>query len=543
MTAPPGVTQREIKIASVMRPLGTGPLSRKQAATAGKLLGVHWTHVYRLRRRFLANPVAAAVAPRSHGPKPGNRINLQVESIVQAALHLWLPKQKQLAHPLLDLCNEIGRQCKAAHVKAPARNTVKNRWAVYLDEQAALLAQDPRAEKAPGNFNAQAVLDIVQIDHTQSDAFVVDPWFRRALGRPWLTLAIDIASRCVVGFYVGMERPNAGTVALLLSRIALPKAPWLATLGVNASWPMQGIPRVLHMDNAAEFKSKALRMGCSQYGIELMYRPVGRPHFGGHIERLNRTLMQRLKGLPGATGNSPKGRKAGTVKNPEEGAALTLREFESWLAVEVGMRYHNSPHRGLMGATPASAWDKMTDVQPARQLPPGPVQAWDWLVHFMPLTGRTVQADGVTLFHIRYWHPMFAAWRVTRKKVLVRYHPEDLSRIFVSVNGKQYLEARCADLRRPAISLWEQRAICRILRGQNQPVSEAAIFEAIEQQRKIIVQARAETRLERRQSPRKPKLKARSHPWVPPEQTVAVAEVDYSRTLTPFDVEVWPVTP
>jgi hypothetical protein len=28
MTAPPGVTQREIKIASVMRPLGTGPLSR-----------------------------------------------------------------------------------------------------------------------------------------------------------------------------------------------------------------------------------------------------------------------------------------------------------------------------------------------------------------------------------------------------------------------------------------------------------------------------------------------------------------------------------
>ncbi len=53
----------------------------------------------------------------------------------------------------------------------------------------------------------------------------------------------------------------------------------------------------------------------------------------------------------------------------------------------------------------------------------------------------------------------------------------------------------------------------------------------------------AETRLERRQSPRKPKLKARSHPWVPPAQTVAVAEVDYSRTLTPFDVEVWPVTP
>jgi putative transposase len=371
---------------------------------------------------------------------------------------------------------------------------------------------------------------------------VVDPWFRRAIGRPWLTLAIDIASRCVVGFYVGMERPNAGTVALLLSRIALLKAPWLASLAVEAPWPMQGIPKVLHMDNAAEFKSKALRAGCAQYGIELMYRPVGRPHFGGHIECLNRTLMQRLKGLPGATGNSAKGRKAGTIPNPEKGAALTLGDLERWLALEIGMRYHHSEHRGLMGATPASAWQTLSEVQTPRQLQPGPEEAWNWLVHFMPLTHRTVQADGVTIFHIRYWHAMFAAWRVERKRVWVRYHPEDLSRIFVSTNGKQYLEARCADLRHPAISLWEQRAMCRILRGQHQPVSEASIFQAIKLQRRIVVQARSETRMQRRESPQKTKAKARSHPWVPQLGEVPPAQVDYSRDPPPFNVEIWPTT-
>ena len=98
----------------------------------------------------------------------------------------------------------------------------------------------------------------------------------------------------------------------------------------------------------------------------------------------------------------------------------------------------------------------------------------------MPLTHRTVQFDGLTMFHIRYWHPIFAAWRVERKKLIVRYHPEDLSRIFVSSHGKHYVEVRCADLKRPAISLWEQRAICRILRGDKQPVSEASIFQATE---------------------------------------------------------------
>lgn len=71
---------------------------------------------------------------------------------------------------------------------------------------------------------------------------------------------------------------------------------------------------------------------------------------------------------------------------------------------------------------------------------------------------RIVQGDGVTIFYIRYWHPVFAVWREQRRKVRVRYHPEDLSRVYVSADGKNYVEARYADLRRPPISLWEQRA-------------------------------------------------------------------------------------
>lgn len=69
----------------------------------------------------------------------------------------------------------------------------------------------------------------------------------------------------------------------------------------------------------------------------------------------------------------------------------------------------------------------------------------------------------------------------------VRYHPEDLSRVFVSADGRNYVEARYADLRRPPITLWEQRAAVRALRAGNQPrVSEALLFQAIEQQRGIV---------------------------------------------------------
>ena len=100
MTSASATTDRAIQVAHVLRPLGTNPLTREQALAASKLLGVHWTHVYRLRRRFLASPVASSMAPGKNGRKPGLRLDPQIESLVQAALHPWMPRQRQLAHPL-----------------------------------------------------------------------------------------------------------------------------------------------------------------------------------------------------------------------------------------------------------------------------------------------------------------------------------------------------------------------------------------------------------------------------------------------------------
>lgn len=531
-------SEREIRIARVLRPLGTKPMSRSQAKVAGKLLGLHWASVYRLRRRFLGDPVASSVAPKDRGPKPGRkRIDARTEQIIADVLRRWVPKQRELAHPLLDTWMEIRRRCLNAALTAPGRNTVARRFAEHRDAEAALLATDPSAQLAPGNFVASAPLEIVQIDHTQADVEVVDEWFRRSMGRPWLSVAIDIATRCVVGIYVAMERPNAGTVALLLSRVALAKQAWLVTIGVEVDWPMHGLPKTLHLDNAAEFKSRALRTGCGQYGIELMYRPAGRPQFGGHVERMNRTLMQRLKGLPGTTGNSTVGRKA---RQSADRAVLTLKEFERWLTLEVAQRYHNSPHRGLMEATPASAWATLSQAHPPRLLPTGPDEALRFLVRFMPIEPRTIQADGLTLFYIRYWHPIFVAWRVSHPKVVVRYHPEDLSRIFVSRDGKEYIEARYADVRRPPISLWEQRAACRILREQGRPaISGPLIFAAIEKQRLIVATARQATQRARRQNDGR-KRPPKGQPWALPGQPQPTAsDVDYSRPVEPFPVEIW----
>lgn len=397
----------------------------------------------------------------------------------------------------------------------------------------------PDALVAPGTFVARNPLDIVQVDHTQADVLLVSEFDRKVIGRPWLTIALDVATRCVLSFYVSMERPCAATVGLLLTRAALSTTPWLANIEAGAGWPMRGIPRVLHLDNAAEFKSRALRSGCREYGIDLMYRPVGRPHFGGHIERLNRTLMERVRGLPGATGSSPKGRKA---RQSERTAALTLSEFERWLAIEVARRYHQSPHRGLLGATPADTWRVMSVIPEARQLTAD--AELRFLIRFLPVAQRTIQADGLTLFHVRYWHPIFVAWRETRRAVTVRYHPEDLSRIFVSAGNRDYLEVRYADVRRPAVSLFEQRTALRAIRSQGQrTVSGAQIFRTVEEQRRVIAKAK-QTTLRARRQPRSKKLppvdvldRMAALEQVTPDHEAE--KVDYDTPVKAFDVEQW----
>ncbi|APO87267.1 hypothetical protein BSK21_09570 [Marivivens sp. JLT3646] len=45
--------------------------------------------------------------------------------------------------------------------------------------------------------------------------------------------------------------------------------------------PKRGLPETIHVDNAKEFRSKAMKRGAEEHGISLQYRPIGAPHYAG----------------------------------------------------------------------------------------------------------------------------------------------------------------------------------------------------------------------------------------------------------------------
>jgi putative transposase len=315
------------RILPIIRGLAEAPSrTRARVVAAGTVLGCGPTRVYSLLRRYLANPCLTSLLPEPPGRKQGvSQCAAEIDSLINEVIEsMYLTRQRPR---ISDIQMELRKRCLERGLVAPSRKAItarvraRSRYEVAARREGRKAARD-RFAPAVGSLKADWPLALVQIDHTLVDVMVVDTLSRTPIQRPWLTLAIDICSRCVMGFHLSLEPPSATSVALCVAHAVLPKTQWLAERGVEASWP-HGLIEHLHLDNAKEFRSETLRRGCEQYGIAIDYRPVRTPHYGGHIERLIGTMMGKVHLLPGTTFSDV--RTKGEW-DPQKTAAMTITQ-------------------------------------------------------------------------------------------------------------------------------------------------------------------------------------------------------------------------
>ncbi|MEP9389907.1 Mu transposase C-terminal domain-containing protein [Mesorhizobium sp. KR9-304] len=530
----------------VIAPLAAQELvSAIDARAAADLLGISSRTIYALIARFRASGgLMSSLAPgKPSGGRGRSRMPARVDDIVTAAIYdTYLTRQKRR---IIRLVEEIQLRCKKAGLVAPSAKTIRRRLETIRAEEVARRREGPRSSSARRLTSAAGhgpisnrPLDIVQIDHTPVDIILVDEISRMPVGRPWLTVAIDVYSRCITGFLVSFEAPSATSVGLCLAHTGVDKRAYLDGLGLDTEWPIAGVPRLLHLDNAAEFHGEALARGCQQHGIDLEYRPKGQPHFGGVIERLIGTLMGLIHDLPGTTFSNPAER--GTYDS-DAAAVLTLSELEHWLALAITGRYHHEVHEGIM-EPPLVRWKcGITEHGDPRAVSNGR----EFLVDFLPVVRRTIQRDGLTLDHITYYSDVLRPWIANRdrhRSFLIRRDPRDLSQIFVlEPDGRSYVTVPCRRLERPGISLFEHRQAVRTIKaGGRAHVDEELIFRTVEQQRGLVKAAARKSRSARRQ------LVRQNPPTeTPVDRVVAMPTIenerddDHAPVSPPFPVERW----
>lgn len=519
--------------------------TRTAVMAAARELGFGPTQVYVLLRRYLADPRLTSLVSRPCGGVHGrSRLTSEIDALIDESIEtVYLTRQRPR---IMDLVMEVRRRCHLLGLTPPGRKAITARLhsrpprEVTARREGRKVARD-RFAPAVGSLRAGWPLELVQIDHTLVDVIVVDSVTRAPIQRPWLTLAIDVYSRCVVGLYLSLEPPSATSVALCIAHAVLPKTQWLAERKIEAEWP-HGLMSRLHLDNAKEFRSEALRRGCEQYGIAIDYRPVRTPHYGGHIERLIGTMMGKVHLLPGSTSSNVRTR--GDL-DPEKTAAMTLEELEHWLAHAISGLYHRAVHRAL-SVTPLAAWERgiLGDATtPGSGDPRSPPDPRRLLIDFLPIERRLIRRDGVALFCIHYWSDILRTWIGEREPMIVRYDPRDLSRIYLLAPDGQYYDLSYRDLRRPSITLWEQRLALKRLREEGHPhVDESAIFRTVDAMRAITDAAVASSKAARRQRERRLRLiqGGRAEPVPSDPQPTAADDTGGGRTqpwerMLPFE--------
>lgn len=474
--------------------------------------GISRATLYRWVQAFRNTGLLSSLLPvKRSGGRGRGRLSKEVEGIIKDCIENYhLTDQKR---SVAATAEEVRRLCSNAGLALPHPLTVRKRIKWLTDRERVARREGPRVAEQRFDPNISSIPDadwplaMVQVDHTLLPVMIVDEASRLSIGRAWITLAIDVNSRMTLGMCLTLDPPSAMSAGMCISHAILGKEKWLAELGEEVDWPCWGVMGTLHMDNAREFRGDMLKVACAEYDIDLHLRPVKKPRYGAHIERLMGTVSEALKTLDGATFSGPK--EKGEYDS-EIRALLTLSELEKWLVLFFG-RYHLRVHAGL-GTTPLQKWREGllgTKGKPGRGLPARRLDEEKIRLDFMPFEERTIQDYGVVIDDVHYFHDVLRPWINApdpnfprhRRKFRFKRDPRDISHLyFFDPEVKRYCAIPYRDLSLPPVSIWELRDAKD--RARERGISadhEKEVFALINRQRELESDAAHKTKVARRQ--------------------------------------------
>lgn len=533
-----------------IKPLLENPMRTRAAVEEqAQRFGVNAATLYSWMSIYQQAGSVSALVPAKRGRKQGSRTLGEIqELIIRSTIEdLYLTPQRQLPHVIVD---EVDKRCRLAKVAAPHANTVRRR--IQELDPAHVLRKRGRPDLARNLYDpilgefpgADFPLAVVQIDHTEADIILVDEVHRKPIGRPWISVALDIYSRMVHGFYPTFEKPSAYSTGMCLARAICPKGDYLASLGVGGEWPIWGVMNTLHSDNGADFRGTVLERACGEYGINLDFRPGGQPHYGGHIERIMLTLATEIRKIPGTTFSNIAERKG---YDSEKHSSMTLREFEQYMVDFIVNVYHQRVHSslhmsplrqfrvGIMGSAEA----------PGRGVIPIPADPLRVRLDFMPFFHRTIQQYGVQIDHIHYYDPILDQYinatqpdnPESKQEFMFRRDPSDVSKIyFLDPVSNCYVPIPYRNLGRPAVSAWEAKdALAKLKAEGRRDIDENLLFQAIDRLRARVEVSVSATKSARKKDTRNPARRQAETPAPAPKKHGAAPRPLPTASATPTE--------
>lgn len=250
----------------------------------------------------------------------------------------------------------------------------------------------------------------------------------KAMGRVWLSVALDAFSRSVVGMKILKGAPDSDAAVATLAMVAQRKDKISALLGAQTGWPQCGTPGAVHTDAGAAYVSAKFELAVMMFSGKHRIPPSKHPHLRGRIERFFRTINQSYIHLfSGQTFSNPlmKGEY-----DPKKYAHVTDEEFADLIARLIIDCYHNTKHRALH-MTPLDAWYRGSQLQNGAILPPPSPDKYREI--FGTTIKRSIGNSGIDIAGNIYSSAELLEIRKKwyRAKLLVRMNEDDIHTISV----------------------------------------------------------------------------------------------------------------
>lgn len=272
----------------------------------------------------------------------------QVELLIEVKIEQSLSSDKRINKKVLaeEILMELEQTLDSSVL--PSRRTLMRR--IDASDPNKLLqnvhgkSQSRKLSIAAGQSkNSDRALELVQADGNHLDILLIDEATGEVLGHVYLTIFIDVHTRCILAFHL-THSPFSGYTFLEAFKGALNE---------DNGLPGGKIQRLM-VDNGSDYISESAKNICNLTKTEIEVAPPRGPNTKAHVERFFRTLNQQfIHQLPGTTFSNPK--QKGEY-NSEKFACLDIKTMREGIYKFIEI-YHNSYHLG-MNSTPIEMWER-----------------------------------------------------------------------------------------------------------------------------------------------------------------------------------------
>ncbi len=269
--------------------------------------------------------------------------------------------------------------------------------------------------------------DVWTADGHTFDAEVMHPLYEGRVFRPEITTVLDVRTRMIVGWSVGLA--EAALVVLDALRVGMER------------W---GLPQIFYVDNGSGYANAEVRGVLERLGVEITHSIPYASQSRGAMERVHGTvwvpLAKRLPTYLGADMDHQAGTRVHRTTRKALKAGLSHHAIVGWdafvrLTIEAVDAYNAAAHSTLK-ASPLAVREGYADRWEPVRVPIGSLRG-----AMLPREARKVLRGEVRLFNRRYGAPEL--YEIHDEEVLVAYDIRDDRVVWVyDLQGRLIAEAR-----------------------------------------------------------------------------------------------------